>query len=381
MTRKHTTKTLALSEKRVRPKLTPAAKAEAKHLAQHERHKVHDVAAEIAKVWNAMTPEEQKAATDPLLEELQEYRDSMAFGRRNVQLESVGDATQSLASLEHNIKALYARTGTEVILIAVRPRAQDFFYNTYKVGIHDLCSRFEAYSVAGIEGVVNKQGDGTAKLKSELISIINENLEALVGPKTRMVYVNFESKFTWNLGICLDGWPLPKFCSPSDLKTRAEVTLLLSAWKSGTTHFRQMGQEEWKQWREKRQRTSATTAATASRSDLPPAESMPSRPSSPENPQEELHATSPSTDHPEPVLSPNPSSQGPIPTSTGVIASSGKQNSVEFIHSSGVTLAMGDTLIITKRQRKERSDKGVKRGPRAKKTASTSPATPQPSNT
>ncbi|KAG6874658.1 hypothetical protein C0992_007081 [Termitomyces sp. T32_za158] len=368
-------------------------RAETKHRARYERHKVNDLAAEIAKAWNAMTPEEQKTATDPLLIDLQEHRDSMAFGHRNVQLESVGDATQTLASLEYNLKALHARTGTEVILLAVRSsvdaylrpfatctsvRATDFFYNTLKLSIHDVCARFEAYSLAGVEGVVNKHGDGTAQLKSELTSIINENLEALVGPKTRMVYVNFEEKFTWNLGICLEGWPLPRFCSPSDLKTRAEVTLLLSAWKSGTTHFRQMGQEEWKEWRGKRE-TSATATSDVLLSNPSPAESIPSRPPSPQqSPQEELHTTSPSRNGLEPVPEPIPDRQGPGPTSTGTMTSSGrKRKSVEFVHASGVTSATGNVIITAKRHRKERSDKGVKRGSR-KTTASTSTAMTTP---
>ncbi|KAG6894763.1 hypothetical protein C0992_004787, partial [Termitomyces sp. T32_za158] len=49
-------------------------------LQQHEQHKVHDLAAEIAKTWNAMTPEEQKIVTHPLLKDLQEQRDSSTFG-------------------------------------------------------------------------------------------------------------------------------------------------------------------------------------------------------------------------------------------------------------------------------------------------------------
>ncbi|KAG6893136.1 hypothetical protein C0993_001924, partial [Termitomyces sp. T159_Od127] len=61
---------------------------------------VHNLAAEIAKTWNAMTPEEQKIVMDRLLKDLQEQRDLSTYGRHNVQLESVADVIQPLLSLE-----------------------------------------------------------------------------------------------------------------------------------------------------------------------------------------------------------------------------------------------------------------------------------------
>ncbi|KAG6899016.1 hypothetical protein C0993_001731 [Termitomyces sp. T159_Od127] len=282
-----------------------------------------------------MTPEEQKIVMDRLLKDLQEQRDLSTYGRHNVQLESVAD-----------MNALHAQTGTKVIIMAVQalsdayphpfvtftsPHIQDFFYNTYKVSIHDMSYGFEAYSVAGVE-------------------------EALVGPKTWMVYVNFKEKFTANLGICLEGWPLPRFCSPSDLKTRAEVTLLLGTWKSRTAWFRQMGQEEWKEWREKHE--AATSATEELPADIPTTPSTdtshadtPPRPLSPQHVScEEDNTTSLNTSDQGGSL---PNTQGPAAgaTSAGVTSSAeGKQKPIEFVHALGVTSAMGDVIMTAKRQ-------------------------------
>ena len=79
----------------------------------------------------------------------------------------------------------------------------------------------------------------------------------------RMNYSNFEDAITEKHGIVLENWPLPKFCSPSDIKSRNEVKVLLRAWESGTTRFRLMSDAEWEKWSERRELEGTEESSTA----------------------------------------------------------------------------------------------------------------------
>lgn len=65
-----------------------------------------------------------------------------------------------------------------------------------------------------------------------------------------MNYQNFDDSITAKLGVVIEGWPLNKFCSPSDVKSRNEVSVLFNAWSSGTARFRRLTTEEWREWEE-----------------------------------------------------------------------------------------------------------------------------------
>ncbi|KAG6896214.1 hypothetical protein C0992_009682 [Termitomyces sp. T32_za158] len=242
-------------------------RAEAKRLNADGANplKAHELAALLKEKWNQMSQEEKVALTDPLLKELEEHRQSISHGQRNVDLESFGDARQSLLAIERYILALYARTGTEVFVVASRTSADsylhpfitytsqrplDFAFNQFKMGLGDIASRFEAFCLSGVEGMVNIQTAATAELKTRLKELINGQLESLVG-KARMVYTGFEERFTIPYGVIIVNWPIDRFRSPSEL-TRPEVDILLGAWSTNTTYFRKMDPEEWAKWRQDR---------------------------------------------------------------------------------------------------------------------------------
>ncbi|KAG6878908.1 hypothetical protein C0992_006730 [Termitomyces sp. T32_za158] len=151
--------------------------------------KAHKLAALLKEKWKSMSKEEKIALTDSLIKELKEHRDSVSHGKRNVHLESFADTRQCLLALE-----------------------------AY------LSTRFEAYCLSGVEGIVNKQTSTTIELRSRLKDIINGELESMIG----------------KLINC--------FRSPSKLM-QAEVNVLLGAWTTKTTYFHKMDQEEWKKWR------------------------------------------------------------------------------------------------------------------------------------
>ncbi|KAG6876091.1 hypothetical protein C0992_000991 [Termitomyces sp. T32_za158] len=207
--------------------------------------------------WNSMSNKEKIALTDPLIAELKEHRANVTYGQHNTDLGSFSDATQSLLKIEQYMCALHARTGMEMYFVACRSSADGllhpfatftservckFAYHQHKMLFQDMSLAFEAYCLAGVEGMINKQTSTTAKLKTKLKNLINLSLEALLG-KVRMVYVGFKEKFTIPYGIV----PLKRFIPLSEL-TRPEVDILLNAWTSSTTYFHKMNIDEWEKW-------------------------------------------------------------------------------------------------------------------------------------
>ena len=67
-----------------------------------------------------------------------------------------------------------------------------------------------------------------------------------------MYYKNFDHNITEKYGVVCRSWPLQKFCSPADLNSRNEVEILYNAWKTGTTSFQRLTEEEWESWRNAR---------------------------------------------------------------------------------------------------------------------------------
>jgi hypothetical protein len=66
--------------------------------------------------------------------------------------------------------------------------------------------------------------------------------------KAKMYYQNFDHHITRTHRVVLKGWPLPKFCCPSDLGSLVEVQLLYESWQSGASRFRKLTDPEWKDW-------------------------------------------------------------------------------------------------------------------------------------
>ncbi|KAG6835633.1 hypothetical protein H0H93_016344 [Arthromyces matolae] len=356
-----------------------------------KRLKVHDISASAKTEWNALSTEEKIAITDPLVAELDEHKANKKFGTHNVPLQSFGDVNQSLQAVEKYLIALHARTGVEVLLIACRSstdayfhpwatatteRAWDFPLHQFKVDASKLATLMEAYTLTGVEGMVNKHTTTTAELKTQLKEMINTSLQETVGGKVRMMYTDFADKFTVPYGVVVNKWPLTRFCPPSEL-SRAEVDVLYAAWTSGTTSFVKMNQEEWEKWRAEYQKKGC--ANNLSEDDGPlgeqpthvpsneePAnvpsnnnnEASPTNNDSPSNEASPTNNDSPS-DVPEPATgnhqTPNGTPLEGIQPSAEPLADS--SNAIMFINSSGPAV----------KKRKKRADAGVKRGPRQKK--------------
>src|SRR5277367_610883 len=207
-----------------------------------------------------------------------------------------------------------------------------------------------------------------------------------------MNYANFEGAITEKHGIIIENWPLKTFCCPSDIKSRNEVKVLLHAWESGITHFRLMSAQEWEGWSEAR-----FQQALEKMSDTSPGATENATPSATEDnvlsstavPSSEVlqhNATDPVTPPTQASMTTSTSPQLPDPTpnSTNDMASSSSAPSANtqppgistnerrskkrkpvasdnFMNTTAVTTVSGTAIVMSRKTRKTRSDKGVKR--------------------
>lgn len=61
-----------------------------------------------------------------------------------------------------------------------------------------------------------------------------------------MNYTNFVKRITIPHQIVVKGWPIPKFCSPSDITSKTDVETVLKAFKSGEAYFEKLSTEDHK---------------------------------------------------------------------------------------------------------------------------------------
>lgn len=190
-----------------------------------------------------------------------------------------------------------------------------------------------------------------------------------------MVYTNFDDAITNNYGIVIERWPLKKFCCPGDLGTKDELSILYNSWNNGTTVFRRMPQDEFKVWKERRfqERLAITNRDAVTTTEMSASGGSISSPTTvPEQ------STSNSLPNGAPVMTTShvsaPVPNHPAPNQDTIVG----RPFTNFINT--VTTADGSDITIPKKPRKTRSDKGKKKGPRAKATPvneNTAPPNPQ----
>jgi hypothetical protein len=197
-----------------------------------------------------------------------------------------------------------------------------------------------------------------------------------------MYYRNFDDSITAKYGVVLEGWPLERFCNPSDIVSRTEISVLRSSFESGATRFRLLTQAELATWSETRFQakmtgselmdTSMTTTTTPTASQLP-SESG-----------EDLHENTNSADATSANMSDvnmsNADDSAALDPGTGTttnraIPAHSMHANADSCHplasttnfiNFGVTSVNGTSIVVTKKPRKERSDKGKKRGKHTK---------------
>ncbi|KAI0371592.1 hypothetical protein BV20DRAFT_941838 [Pilatotrama ljubarskyi] len=227
-----------------------------------------DVARDIAEQWKAMSKEEQQAATDDTLKEMEEHRENHKKGTHTVPIQSFHDARATIANIQCELEDLHIRTGTEILLFAVHTdtsaynqpytfwsskRVADFVSFATQSSVNAFVLKLEGYCISGMQGITYNYVQGLLKLKKDAAVLINKKLRTSTrGEITRMCYVNFDSKITARYGIVIENWPLKKFCAPGEICSRPELETLINAWTNGATCFCSLSDVEWLEWKAKR---------------------------------------------------------------------------------------------------------------------------------
>lgn len=203
------------------------------------------------------------------------------------------------------------------------------------------------------------------------INLIVCALVAIARPDTvsRMYYVDFEGHITNKLGIVVVGWPLPHFVSPGLIGSRLELQTLYNAWDTGAAYFRRFTPSELEAWQTMRFNSAV---ASASHVNNPEADT---RPEADNGDSSSITCIAPSLltlPGTSPINDPAAeSSSSGTPTASFSAGTPAAQPSADTTQATipplTTVFSFNDQAAAPKKQRKQRADKGKKRGPRAKK--------------
>jgi hypothetical protein len=98
--------------------------------------------------------------------------------------------------------------------------------------------------------VLDKLCEPPVRIKLHHIRLTALTAEAANIRVPRMYYANFDERITDKFGVVLEDWPLKRFCSPSDIGSQTELTVLIWAFESGSTRFCRLTTAELSDWRE-----------------------------------------------------------------------------------------------------------------------------------
>ncbi|KAG1766623.1 hypothetical protein EV702DRAFT_1204089 [Suillus placidus] len=325
-----------------------------------EHQKAPAMMKDLSECWKDMSKDEREAITEDAIGDLNDHREMKELSQRNIAL-----------------AALNARTGMEIIVLAVRSdvdhfnqphvfhteRARDFFTACLKSSVHDIAFRLEGFCVVGVKGLARTHIEEVIQLKRQISELVLQKLQTIAAPQkvSRMYYQNFDTNITAWYHIIIENWPLEKFCAPGDISSRNELSVLYCAWDSDATRFRRLTDTEFELWEEDRFQAAlalqneATVQGTHNEATVEgtqPSESSPvtTDTAHPNN-------TDPQT---QPQLDANPRPSG----SSQPRGRKRKAPSAEVLNT--VFSSNGDGVPVQKKARKERSDKGKARGPRKK---------------
>ncbi|KAI0684851.1 hypothetical protein BC835DRAFT_1421896 [Cytidiella melzeri] len=136
----------------------------------------------------------------------------------------------------------------------------------------------------------------------------------------RMLYTTSRNT-SRQVGYCVMNWPLPQFVAPGTIGSRLELQTLYNAWLSGSTYFRKFTRDSWKYG-------SNSAASLVARPQYTAGE-----------------------------------------TSTFLPATSLRQAILPLPYPQTGVFSVSNTPLVGRKPRKQRSDKGKKRGPSAKSRA------------
>ncbi|KIM83031.1 hypothetical protein PILCRDRAFT_7464 [Piloderma croceum F 1598] len=267
-----------------------------------------------------MSKAERTAATKAGKKDLERNHEMKALDSRNMAMHAFHDAHQTIDSLEKEIHALHARTGIEVLLIATRSKTANFL---------------RPYELLP---------------KHMSLTCITQILMTI---------------------LLLNG-----------MFTRNDIELLLHSWKNGSTKFRRLSNKEFEKWEQERFQSALDemTMNEYNTSDRNEELNLNNQPADQPEPHKSSSSSHIPRAYPPTKAQPNPANQPTPPPSMPIgskrpsqepngPATSKRPKPAPLRNSTTIntlTSASGAPINVAKAPRKQRSDKGKKRGPHKK---------------
>lgn len=181
----------------------------------------------------------------------------------------------------------------------------------------------------------------------------------------RMIYANFDSSISEKFGIVVDNWPLPTFGPPSRVESRTDLETLFHCWSSGATRFRRLTATEFQEYKQKRALERAAVASAAANAATPTTPDALVPPDAPNA----LATTAASTEDSNISTTTNPTATATVATPIVLqdVRNVPRGDTPSPKRTFEYVMDPNTATTAPKRQRKKRSDAGVKRGPYAKK--------------
>ncbi|KAG0697179.1 hypothetical protein DFH29DRAFT_1003968 [Suillus ampliporus] len=308
-----------------------------------ERQKAPAMMKDLSECWKDMLKDEREAIMEDAVGDLNDHQEMKELSQRNIPVSSFQDGKRTLASIDRELAALNARTGIEIIVLAVRSdvdhfnqlhvfhteRARDFFTACLKSSVHDIAFRLEGFCVAGVKGLARTHIEEVIQLKKQISELVLQKLQTAAAPQKSFTVL---------------GNPMP-------LNSARLTDTEFKLWEEDQFQAALALQNE------------ATVEGTQNEATV---EGTQPSESSPKHPLESSPVTT-DTAHPnntDPQTQPQPDAN---PCPSGSSQPRGcrcKAPSAEVLNT--VFSSNSDGVPVQKKARKERSDKGKARGPRKK---------------
>ncbi|KAG6894846.1 hypothetical protein C0992_004329 [Termitomyces sp. T32_za158] len=151
------------------------------------KKKVHHFTGDIAARWKSLMDEEKIELTKDKVNALRDTCEMRELASHNVPISAFHDQCVAFKSIDKEIQRLHARTGIEVLMLAVRSnkehynpphilatseRVETFVELTMKENIFDISTRMEAYMLSGVQAVIRNYVEENIHLRSEISSFI-----------------------------------------------------------------------------------------------------------------------------------------------------------------------------------------------------------------
>ncbi|KIP01436.1 hypothetical protein PHLGIDRAFT_17194 [Phlebiopsis gigantea 11061_1 CR5-6] len=247
--------------------------------ADEPHPKLMELTQEIKAEWASMSVEDRIDATDALIEEMNDEREQRQYTPHNSAIGGFHDTRVTIGKVWTEVERWHNRTSEHFIGISCRSEfdqysrpqtfvtsaeIETFFQSRFKISVETLAKQLECHLLSGFEdmlGTKNSYYRELLEVKSQLAALLLEKIREAAAPVPigKINYKNF-NKITEKYGIVCDGWPLERFCCPGDINSMPELNVLRNAFKTDAARFRKLSNAELIEWRKARLAAAAPQA-------------------------------------------------------------------------------------------------------------------------